>query len=65
MLSERRSPRGASPCGVETRGAVSSGGSQENLEFDHIIPLSQGGANTERNLQLLCEPCNRAKGAAI
>jgi tetratricopeptide (TPR) repeat protein len=40
-------------------------GSQENLEFDHIIPLSRGGANTERNLQLLCESCNRQKGAAI
>jgi hypothetical protein len=40
-------------------------GSQENLEFDHIIPVSRGGANTERNLQLLCEPCNRAKSATI
>ena len=40
-------------------------GSQENLEFDHIIPVSQGGANTARNLQLLCEACNRSKGAKI
>jgi hypothetical protein len=40
-------------------------GSQENLEFDHVIPISRGGANTERNLQLLCEPCNRGKGATI
>jgi hypothetical protein len=40
-------------------------GSNENLEFDHIIPFSKGGANTYRNIQLLCEPCNRSKSAKI
>lgn len=39
--------------------------SNENLEFDHIIPVTMGGANTARNLQLLCEPCNRAKGGNL
>ena len=39
--------------------------SKENLEFDHIIPHSKGGANTYRNIQLLCEPCNRSKSAKI
>jgi 5-methylcytosine-specific restriction endonuclease McrA len=37
-------------------------GGRENLEFDHIIPVSKGGSSTERNVQLLCEHCNRSKG---
>jgi 5-methylcytosine-specific restriction endonuclease McrA len=40
-------------------------GSRERLEFDHIIPIAAGGSNTERNVQLLCEACNRSKGATI
>ena len=40
-------------------------GSQEKLEYDHIIPFSKGGNNTARNLQLLCEECNRKKSNTI
>ena len=40
-------------------------GSNENLEFDHIIPHSKGGADTYRNLQLLCQPCNGRKSNKI
>lgn len=40
-------------------------GSRENLEYDHIIPISKGGSNTARNIELLCEICNRSKGASI
>lgn len=40
-------------------------GSQENLEFDHIIPFSLGGSNTYRNIQLLCQNCNRSKSAKV
>lgn len=35
--------------------------SRENLEYDHIIPVSKGGSNTVRNIELLCEKCNRQK----
>ncbi|WP_448607627.1 DNA translocase FtsK [Paenimyroides ceti] len=40
-------------------------GSNEKLEFDHIIPFSKGGSNTYRNIQLLCEKCNREKSNKI
>jgi len=40
-------------------------GSNQRLEFDHVIPVALGGANSARNLQLLCETCNRSKGAGI
>jgi hypothetical protein len=36
-----------------------------NLEYDHIIPISQGGSNTVKNIQILCAACNRAKGGNI
>jgi len=38
-------------------------GSDQELHFDHVIPWSKGGANTVQNIQLLCGPCNRRKGA--
>jgi len=39
--------------------------SRENLEYDHIVPVSKGGSNTVRNVELLCESCNRQKGNRI
>lgn len=40
-------------------------GSKQNLQFDHIIPIAQGGSTTVVNLQLLCQPCNGSKGKKI
>lgn len=39
-------------------------GATFELQFDHVIPLSLGGATTVANLQVLCAECNRRKGAS-
>lgn len=33
------------------------------LECDHVVPLSQGGANDRANLVILCVLCHRSKTA--
>jgi len=38
-------------------------GATENLEIDHIRPISMGGTNTIDNVQPLCRSCNASKGA--
>ena len=40
-------------------------GGRDKIEYDHIIPISEGGGNTARNIELLCQQCNRSKGANI
>lgn len=46
-------------------GVCSNCGSDDELEFDHIVPVSRGGSNTAVNVELLCQTCNRRKGARI
>ncbi len=46
-------------------GRCAACGVDELLQFDHVIPVALGGASTPENLQLLCAPCNREKGAGL
>ncbi len=41
------------------KGICSQCGSKKHLEYEHIIPLSEGGSNTAGNVKLLCQECNR------
>lgn len=46
-------------------GKCATCGSRHRLEYDHIIPVCQGGGTSVRNIELLCEECNRKKGPGI
>jgi 5-methylcytosine-specific restriction endonuclease McrA len=40
-------------------------GSDFDLQYDHVIAHSLGGASTVANLQVLCAGCNQLKGASF
>jgi hypothetical protein len=40
-------------------------GSDFDIQYDHIIPFTMGGASTVENLQLLCARCNQTKGGRL
>ena len=37
----------------------------EEMEFDHVIPVSKGGSSEEHNVRLTCFECNRSKSNRI
>jgi hypothetical protein len=37
----------------------------DEVEFDHIIPLSKGGSSEEHNICLTCFDCNRNKSDSV
>ena len=47
-------------CGTCTRC-----GSNQQMHFDHIIPVAKGGSNIAENIQLLCQTCNLRKSDKI
>lgn len=40
-------------------------GSEDDLQFDHVIPVAKGGGNAVDNIQILCGDCNRQKSDSI
>lgn len=46
-------------------GACARCGNNAELQIDHIVPVAAGGSNDAINLQVLCGPCNRLKGASV
>jgi 5-methylcytosine-specific restriction endonuclease McrA len=40
-------------------------GSDFDLQYDHVIPHSLGGASMAANLQVLCAGCHQRKGSSL
>jgi len=69
--SRPMNPRGHIPDDVKhlvwtrDQGRCRSCGGATELQFDHVIPVAMGGGSGPENLQVLCGPCNRRKGASV
>lgn len=72
-LAGETAPRRREPIAREVRLAVwqrdggrcVTCGSAFDVQYDHLIPVALGGSSAVENLQILCAPCNRRKGAAL
>lgn len=40
-------------------------GAEDELQFDHVIPVARGGGTAVENIQILCADCNRLKSDSI
>lgn len=40
-------------------------GAEDDLQFDHVIPVAKGGGNGVQNVQVLCGDCNLLKSDSI
>jgi 5-methylcytosine-specific restriction enzyme A len=47
--------------GYKCRSCERTGDESNPLTIDHVVPLSHGGTNEQRNLQTLCLSCNLRK----
>lgn len=57
MRVVRRDNHTCQECGVHLR--------DDEVEFDHKIPVSKGGSSEEHNIRLTCFDCNRDKSARV
>ena len=48
------------------KGRCKNCNSAENIQFDHVLPFSQGGTSLDaNNIQILCVECNQKKGNSL
>lgn len=57
MRVVRRDNHTCQECGAHLR--------DDEVEFDHIIPVAKGGSSEEHNIRLTCFGCNRSKSDSV
>jgi hypothetical protein len=57
MRVARRDNYTCQGCGTHLR--------DDEIEFDHLIPIAKGGSSEEHNLRVTCFSCNRRKSGSV